>query len=244
MREIFYDERSSFYFDEINTCEDNTFLKSILLDNNIDSVLDIPCGTGRNILLLSENCKKVYLCDLEIEMINKVNSFIHKNHIKNCKAFVGDLYDYHIDFKPEATIVMRQALQFISPRRLKNAIKNMINNTKKLIVLDVYDFCSTAPDGQVPSYILSKSKSFKFNDDVITRRTMINYNSDSVDIKYIYCMNKQYYFSKITLYSYSPEYVVDILKQYNVTNIKEYRDYKFNVRTNEKSSIMVIEIGG
>ena len=89
---ITYKERASFYDIEYDDQSDKAMLKYFI--GQAKSVLEIPCGSGRNIDLYHDTDAKITLIDIEKEMI----SFVKKK-IVNCKnitCMVGDLLNLKI----------------------------------------------------------------------------------------------------------------------------------------------------
>lgn len=52
MKEITYSDRAYFYYEETYSDIDHSFLRDIIQLYSINSVLDIPCGAGRNLNML------------------------------------------------------------------------------------------------------------------------------------------------------------------------------------------------
>lgn len=66
-----------------------------------DVCLDAACGTGHHLkYYLANNCAKVYACDLDINITNKIEMIksVEKGFGKEAKGIVENLYD-KIDFK-------------------------------------------------------------------------------------------------------------------------------------------------
>ena len=64
MKEITYSDRAYFYYEETYSDIDHSFLRDIIQLYSINSVLDIPCGAGRNLNMLAQSCELAMFCDI------------------------------------------------------------------------------------------------------------------------------------------------------------------------------------
>lgn len=242
MKEITYKERANFYFEETFSDLDHCFLKKIMQVYSIKSVLDIPCGAGRNLDILANNSNEALFCDIEIEMINQVKKRILSNNYSNCRAFNGDIFNYNLDEKVDMTIIMRQALQLFEPEKIKYIIDNVIKNTSKILVIDLYSFSHKNAVGQIPEYLKDKTKVFRFNNQTIVRKTELKDFSKRILVKNIYCAGNEKWNTQFKLFDINIEFVRKILHEKNVKNIYTYMDYFGHFRTDENSAILVVEL--
>lgn len=242
MKEITYKERAKFYFDETYSEIDHNFIKKIINEKKINTVLDIPCGAGRNLKLLSNMCEKVYLCDLEEQMILYVNKLIKKNEYKNCKAFNDDILTYSLLDKPELTIVLRQALQLIDPKDIEKAISNIIKNTRKYVIFDFYDFFNYGDKGMVPEYLRENVRVITYEDGQIRRTVDKRIDNDGINVKYNYFNKTNQFIVRFKLFSYSIDFIKKCILQNKVKKINDYCDYNFRTRENENSFILLVEL--
>lgn len=230
MKKINYSERSSFYYQETYSEIDHDFLKKVIQIYSINSVLDIPCAAGRNLGLLAKNCKNAIFCDIEKNMIDQVKDRICTNNFENCKCICEDIKNYSLEEKVDMTIVMRQAIQLFSPNVIGKIIENILVNTSKIVVLDLYNFEKKGVKGQIPEYLNKKFRVFKVNENRIIRLTSTRKIDEGILVKYYYYMKRKNWSTQYKLYNLNIEYIKKILLENNVKRIIEYSDYFFNSR--------------
>ena len=242
MKKMTYRERADFYYEETYSAVDHKFLTDIIHLHSISSVLDIPCGAGRNLSVLAKNCEFAFFADVEMNMVSKVMDIISIYNFRNCKCFNADITNYQLKEKVDMTIVMRQALQLFPLEKINRILDNLISNTLKIIVLDLYCFNEESRIGQIPEYLQEKVKVFSFNGEEIIRTLNIRRLDEGLLVNYFYYMGMRKWEMKYILYNITSEYIKNSLKQWKIKKITEYRDYSFNLRKNENSSIFVIEL--
>lgn len=239
---ITYDERARFYYEETYSEIDHYFIKEIIKRYSIKSACDIPCGAGRNLDLLAQNCQHAMFGDFEINMVNQVKKKIENYNLKNCISFVADINNYCLNEKVDMTIVMRQALQLFSPERMRCIIENLIANTSNIIVLDTYYFGENLIEGEGPEYLREKVKVFCFNNKTIVRTSSVDMIDDGILVNYTYTMEQDKWQTHFKLYNINPKYIKELLVKNKVKRVWEYQDYSFKLRKNENSNILVIEL--
>lgn len=82
MKEITYSDRAYFYYEETYSDIDHSFLRDIIQLYSINSVLDIPCGAGRNLNMLAQSCELAMFCDIEDNMVYQVKNRIKTSTLK------------------------------------------------------------------------------------------------------------------------------------------------------------------
>lgn len=242
MKEITYKDRAKFYYDETYSDVDHEFLKNTISRYSIKSILDIPCGAGRNLKMLAKNCDFAVFCDIEKNMVDQIQMEIEKNKYNNCQSFCSDILDFKLKNKVDMTIVMRQALQLFSPGKMYRIIDNLLLNTSKIIILDLYCFSEHNKKGQVPEYLKNTNKEFLFNNNKVIRTLSLEKKIEGTLVKYNYKLEKEEWTTQFKLFDINPKLIREYLISKKVRKIIEYRDYFFNVRENENSIIFVIEI--
>lgn len=241
MKTICYKERAKFYSDEI--CEnekEHFFLKKLIDKYKIKSVLEVPCGSGFNLEFLSHNCENVFMLDKEGAMIKEVQNRIQEKSIKNCRSEVGDIMRYKIDIKPELTYIPHQALQLFSNEELETVISNVMLNTEKYLLFDVYNYYGTGEIGMCPNYLLEGTTSFEFSGIPYVREGKIVKYKDFLDLIFCYSNLNDRCTTVVTLYQYSVEYIVRALSKYKFNYMKVFSDYDFNLWGGEKSALFLV----
>ena len=240
MKEISYKERAKFYFEETYSEDDFQFYQFLIKDMKINSVLEVPCGAGRTLDMFAESCEDIYFCDMEQNMVDQISKRIVKHNYKNCTAFCGDICNYSLNKKVDMTVIPRQALQLLNAEDMKIAIHNVIANTLKCIVIDLYLFNNKGPDGQIPEYLLNKNKHIKSEDLTLYRTIKTLQEDDGIRVLCMYKNDEYELATTYKLYSYDSKYIKDILGSEKIAEIREYSDYQFKCWNNEKSYILVI----
>lgn len=183
MKEITYSDRAYFYYEETYSDIDHSFLRDIIQLYSINSVLDIPCGAGRNLNMLAQSCELAMFCDIEDNMVYQVKNRIKTSNLRNCRCFRADINNYHLQDKVDMTIVMRQALQLFPPGKINSILENLLFNTSKILILDIYNFKQNTKTGQIPEYLQEKVRVFKFNNQTITRNLELEILDEGIMVK-------------------------------------------------------------
>jgi len=68
-------------------------LISILQERNVQSVIDFPCGDGRNLIPIASNFKKTYGADSSENALKLAEKRLRNQNIKNCSLYKDDLFD-------------------------------------------------------------------------------------------------------------------------------------------------------
>ena len=242
MKEITYSDRAYFYYEETYSDIDHSFLRDIIQLYSINSVLDIPCGAGRNLNMLAQSCELTMFCDIEDNMVYQVKNRIKTSNLRNCRCFRADINNYHLQDKVDMTIVMRQALQLFPPGKINSILENLLFNTSKILILDIYNFKQNTKTGQIPEYLQEKVRVFKFNNQTITRNLELEILDEGIMVNYIYQTSINKWNTQFKLYDISAVFIKQLLGSQKIKKVIEYKDYQFNLRKNENSAIIVIEI--
>jgi len=108
-------------------------LLPILKENNVKSILDVGCGTGKIDKLLKDKGYEVIGIDNSEEMIEHA-----KNNYKdiNINFYVKDAKDFKFNKKFDAIIALDSVLTFLTKKGdFEKAIENIVNHMKKGSVL-------------------------------------------------------------------------------------------------------------
>jgi SAM-dependent methyltransferase len=148
---------ASFYDIDYDETYDHTFL-NYLVNDDVGSILEIPCGVGRNVIHLAKTNKNIVAVDKEPFMVKELKKRI--NMIGGCENVfpeVGDMCSLSLGMKFDLIIVPREAFQLILV--LDDVLKTL--KTLKLhlslngiLMIDLYSFNhdSEVNPGVVPDY--------------------------------------------------------------------------------------------
>ena len=211
MKEITYSDRAYFYYEETYSDIDHSFLRDIIQLYSINSVLDIPCGAGRNLNMLAQSCELAMFCDIEDNMVYQVKNRIKTSNLRNCRCFRADINNYHLQDKVDMTIVMRQALQLFPPGKINSILENLLFNTSKILILDIYNFKQNTKTGQIPEYLQEKVRVFKFNNQTITRNLELEILDEGIMVNYIYQTSINKWNTQFKLYDISAVFIKQLL---------------------------------
>ena len=234
-----YPERAKYYDLEFNSIEDKEII-NYFLSLGVKRVLEIPCGSGRNLDWLAKTEKETIFADLSPEMVAIVNLKI-KNLSFNHRAVAvcADIVSYADEKKFDLILVPREAIQLLSPDDLSKAVLNLKNNLSDngILYLDfaVLDVNLISDRRNLPKYIRDQGGYYSLD---------IDYNSESlsfkrwhksifgdgklnVDFRYEILDGKEElkYSSSIDLISYDYDCLWELFKKIGLSKIKVYGDY-------------------
>lgn len=157
MKALTYADRARFYeFESDETC-DHDFLLSYVTDD-VETILEVPCGSGRNIIRLSDSGKKIAGIDLEPAMIEALKKRISNlSNYKNIILKRGNIADFSFDFTFDLIILPREAFQLFLSREFQlKALKNLNRHLKQngKLIIDLANFIKGKNEDQdiQPSY--------------------------------------------------------------------------------------------
>ncbi|SEM94767.1 class I SAM-dependent methyltransferase [Lihuaxuella thermophila] len=154
-RKITYQERAQFYDVEYVTDVDQHFLQS-LVSSDVYSILEVPCGSGRNVSWLAETGCFVTQVDLEKSMVDKVKEKIKQaNRQDRMLAIVSDMRDMNLEREFDLVLVPQEAFQLLANEH--DAIKALLSFRKHLsmdgtIMIDLATFSHKSKSHIGPSY--------------------------------------------------------------------------------------------
>jgi SAM-dependent methyltransferase len=138
-----YKKRAQYYDIEYVPLNDTSFLGQFI-NNKMNSLLEVPCGTGFHFDWLMSTQKKIYLIDGEIEMINIVKDKIEKTKKRQeITAFDALMESFTLPDKVDLIIFPQESFQLLlsdeqAIKTLHNAYRNL--NYQGVVVIDIADF--------------------------------------------------------------------------------------------------------
>lgn len=113
---IDYKERAEFYDIECSQKDDHGFISS-LITPDVEQILEIPCGTGRNTFVLADSARRVTAVDMEPAMTKYLEKRIEDLGIySNITVLNGDMRTLDLDDTFDLIIIQREAFQLITEK--------------------------------------------------------------------------------------------------------------------------------
>jgi SAM-dependent methyltransferase len=110
---IGYRERAAFYAVEYREDGDRPFIEG-LLGEGVRSVLEIPCGAGRNALWLAETGRSVTACDIEPAMLEALAArYPDGQPPANLTLVQADMRAFQLDKPFDLILIPREAIQLL-----------------------------------------------------------------------------------------------------------------------------------
>jgi len=243
---IGYKDRANFYEVEYAETADQYFLRS-LITPKVKSVLEIPCGVGRNALQLAESGAKVVAVDREPAMIRKLKKRIGMLHnCKNLEPLEGDMVSLNLQREFDLIIVPREAFQMIiedhhALQVLKRLKFHLSRNGSMVIDLATFKKSKLNEQSIQPDYydpnLPDGDKIFDWtkkisSGDIITRHRIQQHYNKFVEIEYHYDIRRlsgktEKWVSKVTLRVYTKEDFTALAKCAGLIPDKIIRNYLY-----------------
>ncbi|HEU5217611.1 MAG TPA: class I SAM-dependent methyltransferase [Gemmatimonadales bacterium] len=141
-RRIGYRERAWFYRIEEPNTADRAFL-SQLVTRDVRSILEIPCGAGRNFDWLSRTKRRIVLVDKEPRMVEQVAGRIRAlSRPARIRTLVADMRSLVLRERFDLIIVPQEAFQLIPRRDALGALRRLRSHLTRRgrLVVDVAVF--------------------------------------------------------------------------------------------------------
>ena len=167
------------YYDLEMPHEDMGIISKLFKKRNVQKILDLGCGSGRNLVFLLENGFEVYGLDISEEGIKKTKKVIGEKKLQSGLA-VGDVFEklpYPNSFFD--AVISVQTLQHGTENQIKKAIKEIKRILKPKGILFV-TLCGRISKGRVRYCLVKTAKK-------IAPRTYLPTLGDEIDLThYIY----------------------------------------------------------
>lgn len=247
-----YKERAQIYDIEYTECSDQQFLKYFI--NEAHNILEVPCGTGRNINLYEG--KRACFVDKESEMIERIKTKILD--LDRFSFLCGDICDFRISNKFDLIIIPREAFQLlVDEKKAEQALRNLrlhLKNSGKMII-DLYRFGSLDYNNQAPIYYHHEINEGRFilnwsrrsGDTLIKRFSMHELNGRVLKVTYKYDLLKEGHnikYSQILLKNYDYNNFLGLIMRSGLRVKETFGDYNFSHYTEKDNRmIFIIEKG-
>lgn len=156
--EIGYRERAAFYAVEYQDSGDRAFLESCVTPE-VETILEVPCGAGRNALWLAATGRQVVAADIEAEMLDALAArFPGAKCPENLETALCDMRDFDLGRRFDLILVPREAIQVLDSEADVAAtlatLRRHLSETGRLVI-DLASFGSLkpgTPESLLPSY--------------------------------------------------------------------------------------------
>lgn len=200
-----YGDRARFYDVEYALIDDQAFLKSLVTDN-VRSILEVPCGAGRNMQWLAKTGREVTLADIEPAMIVRVKERLEASASvfqDTVSATVADMRNLTLDKEFDLILVPKEALQLLANReQVAAALASMKEHLSQdgLLMVDLCTFDKDRlgrkymypgyfdPESEDGVLALDWTKSLS-SGEKLSRARVQNRNNTKISIEYRYTLS-------------------------------------------------------
>lgn len=249
-----YSQRAKYYDLEFNN-EDDKEIINLLITSGSKRILEIPCGSGRNLNWLARTGKKVVFCDLSSEMVKIVNAkiralpFSHK-----ASAVCADMTSYKNNNKFDLILVLRESIQLLSSRDLLKSLLNFRKNLSSSGLLYL-DFAVLNPNkitekSKLPEYIKQQGNNYTLDINYQNKslsfkrwhRSLFKGGVLKVNFKYevLNREQKMNYSSSIALVNYEYDYLMGLFKKVGLSLSAIYGNYDMDPYTPKSERMIFI----
>ena len=122
-----------------DTDEKNEILHKLLKEHTVETILDLTCGTGSQVLYLAKKGYKVAGSDFSPKLVEIAKQKSKKENLK-CEFFDGDMRRAKLG-KFDACITMFNAVGHVTKNDFKKTIKNISDNLKDggIYIFDIFN---------------------------------------------------------------------------------------------------------
>lgn len=256
--EVDYEHRAKYYAYEYTETVDHQFFGQ-LINNKVNSILEVPCGAGRNAFILAESGREVTAVDIEPFMIDFLSKRLSKANISNVIPIVSDMCDLNLNQHFDLILVPREAFQLLptfdhAERALTSMKRHLSQNGR--IMIDLYHFgfddsddpsvhpVYFHPDGPMGEFIYDCAIPLS-NGTILHRYRNQIVNDSYAAIQFIYHLEsedkvRQKWKTRIELKLYKKNEFEVIVNKVGLKIDAIYRDYKFTPFENDSSRMIFI----
>lgn len=241
---ISYSERAAFYEVEYGEEVDQPFLQSLVTDQ-VHSILEIPCGAGRNLEWLAETGRSVVCADIEPMMIQRIEERTRElSATDRVDAAVADIRAPDLDRTFDLILIPREAFQLLTDYddalQALNALGEHLSTGGTLMI----DLCTFSPDVHGESSIYPDYFDPEMQDDklllewsrnlslgkTLARSRIQHREGSNIKVEYFYTIAEEglsvkRWNSEIGLKAYDYESFSALLSETNLEIRKSYRNY-------------------
>ena len=244
-----YDFRAQFYDLEFTDNSDKQLLTSLITDD-VTTILEVPCGSGRN-LWLAETGKAACFADLSPNMVNRVQQKLDERGLINARAVVADVTKLG-EGQFDLIIIAREGIQLLSGTQIRQAFTSLAESLTENGQLYV-DFAKldspSSGQSNLPEYVKTKGDTFtldmefNFQGKRLRRfhKSQLRDNKLYVDFKYEMEGDEgQPYMTSLVLTNYRLEEVRHIASECGLMLYDVFGGYNGTSYTEESERFVVI----
>lgn len=217
------------YFDAHNIGDDtdskNNILERLLKKNDVNSVLDLTCGTGSQVFYLTKRGYKVTGSDFSPALLEIARKRASKENVK-VKFIDGDMRTLKVA-KFDAAITMFNAVGHLTKIDFETAMRNIRGNLKPggIYVFDIYNL-SAMTDGAVNDLAMDSTKTANSTTihnvqySTLDRKSGLLTSYDEYTIQKI-AQKPEQLSHKFTLQIYTPNELKDMLSRNGFETISQ-----------------------
>lgn len=152
-----FDELAGFYDLDYPDTSDHAFLTRLVRAADPAHLLEVPCGSGRNVqVLLAAAARRVTFMDLAEPMARQAADRIPARERERARAVQGDIRSLPAAGEFDLVICPREAFQLLSASDAARALRSMATSVARdgLVVIDLFYFCGrpASPSDAAPDY--------------------------------------------------------------------------------------------
>lgn len=152
-----FEDLASFYDVDYPDTSDHVFLRRLVSALDPHHLLEIPCGSGRNIVpLLAATSRYVTFADIAEGMVEEARRRIPEPERGRARAVAGDIRSCHEIGVFDLVICPREAFQLLDRSAAARALESMAAaiSSDGFIVIDIFGFVreTAAPSDAKPDY--------------------------------------------------------------------------------------------
>jgi SAM-dependent methyltransferase len=143
-----FGDLSSFYDLDYADTSDHGFLRALVRAVDPGHLLEIPCGSGRNVApLLESSSRRVTFMDIAQTMVRQASGRIPPSQRSRATAAEGDIRAIGMAGEFDLVICPREAFQLLCPADAARALGSLAASTARggLVVIDLFSFTRATP---------------------------------------------------------------------------------------------------
>ena len=243
-----YDFRAQFYDLEFTDSSDRRLI-STLISEDVNTILEVPCGSGRNIWL-AETGKAVCFADLSQRMVWQVQQKLNEMGIGTSKAIMADMTELGVG-RFDLIIIAREGIQLLSRVQIRQAFKALSESLTKNGRLYV-DFAKLdgrhAGPSDLPGYIKTRGEAFtpdiefSYQGKKVKRFHKSQLKGDDlyIDFRYVLQGREPSYTVKLVLANYALDEIRHIASECGLVMYDLFGGYDGKPYTDESERFIII----
>jgi SAM-dependent methyltransferase len=121
------------------------YVKRYVIIESAESVLEIGCGVGRNLLALAPLVKQAYGIDIADKLIKEARAYAQQAGLLNIQYFVDPQEFFALDISPDVAFTMWVLSHFAEEANRRAMLKNYVTNLKNTERFVFFEQCAKEP---------------------------------------------------------------------------------------------------